>query len=75
MDSLLVLPRLLMFLLVQSCLLASRRSLRQQSSTHQVQIRVGEIHERRIFVTVHGVKDREKTISDPEMRTVKKASI
>lgn len=59
-DSLLVLPHLLMFLLFQSCLLAPRRSLRQQNSTHQVQNRVGN-HERRIFCTVHGIKDREKT--------------
>lgn len=65
-DSLLVLPHLLMLLPVQSCLFAPSRSLRQQSSNHHVQNRVGEIlYERRIFVTVHGVKDREKTISDP----------
>lgn len=66
-DSFLILPHLLTFLLVQSCPFAPRRSLRQQSSTHQVQNRVGEVlHERRIFVTVHEVKDREKNpISDP----------
>lgn len=67
-DSPLVSPCLLTFLLlVQNCLLALRRSLRQPSSTHQVQNRVEEIlHGRRIFVTVQRVKDRgKKTISDP----------
>lgn len=58
-DSLPFLIWLLMFLLVQGCLYAPRRSLRQQSSSQRVQARAGN-HEGGIYIIVHGRKDKEK---------------
>lgn len=58
-DLLLVLVCLLTFLLVQGCLRAPGRSLRQQSSSQWLQARAGN-HGGRIFTIVHGIKGREK---------------
>lgn len=64
MGSLLVSLCVLKFLIVQEFLHAHESSLRQQSSSQEVQARAGN-HRKRIFLIVHGIKDGEKNISDP----------